>query len=423
MDANMRILIATAGSHGDVLPFIALGQEMLDRGHDVIFYANPFFEKYLRDSRIKFIPIGTIEEYLAVWSDTNGKKPFKAFRHVTRYFLNICLPYYKAMKQDVLVGETITIGHPLMFSTRFLKETHDVPTATIHLAPVPFRSNTYPSKLLPIWITPKMPKVVKNMAWSAMDHLYFDHNVNKPFNEMRHLIGLKPLRKVFRGWMTDADAVIGMFPQWFAVPQADWSTKVHFAGFPQNAHGSDEHLPEDVQAFLDAGDAPILFTAGTASAMAEDFFETSIKACVRGKFRGILLTPFNNQVPAHLPDGIVHYSFVPYHLLLPKLAAIVHHGGIGTTSLALHAGIPQLIRPVAYDQFDNANRVVNLLGVGKQLLPMSYTPTVVAYVLKKLVNDVKVLEHCRVYAKNLSHESDAIKNACDAILELGVIPV
>jgi rhamnosyltransferase subunit B len=423
MDANMRVLIATAGSHGDVLPFIALGQEMLDRGHDVIFYANPFFEKYLRDSRIKFIPIGTIEEYLAVWSDTNGKKPFKAFRHVTRYFLNICLPYYKAMKQDVLVGETITIGHPLMFSTRFLKETHDVPTATIHLAPVPFRSNTYPSKLLPIWITPKMPKVVKNMAWSAMDHLYFDHNVNKPFNEMRHLIGLKPLRKVFRGWMTDADAVIGMFPQWFAVPQADWSTKVHFAGFPQNAHGSDEHLPEDVQAFLDAGDAPILFTAGTASAMAEDFFETSIKACVRGKFRGILLTPFNNQVPAHLPDGIVHYSFVPYHLLLPKLAAIVHHGGIGTTSLALHAGIPQLIRPVAYDQFDNANRVVNLLGVGKQLLPMSYTPTVVAYVLKKLVNDVKVLEHCRVYAKNLSHESDAIKNACDAILELGVIPV
>jgi rhamnosyltransferase subunit B len=254
MDAYMRILIATAGSHGDVLPFIALGQEMLVRGHDVVFYANPFFEKYLRDTRIKFIPIGTIEEYLAVWSDTNGKKPFKAFRHVTRYFLSICLSYYNAMKQEVLVGETITIGHPLMFATRFLQETHDVPTATIHLAPVPFRSNTYPSKLLPFWITPKMPNVVKNMAWSAMDNLYFDHNVNKPFNEMRHLIGLKPLRKVFRGWMTDADAVIGMFPQWFAVPQADWSTKVIFAGFPQNVHDSDEHLPEDVQAFLDAGD-------------------------------------------------------------------------------------------------------------------------------------------------------------------------
>jgi rhamnosyltransferase subunit B len=422
MDANMRILIATAGSHGDVLPFIALGQEMLVRGHEVVFYANPFIEKYLRNTGMRFVPIGTVEEYLAVWSDTNGKKPFKAFRHVTSYFLSICLPYYKAMKQDVLTGETITIGHPLMFATRFMKETHDVPTATIHLAPVPFRSNTFPSKLLPFWITPNMPNVVKNMAWSAMDNLYFDHNVNKPFNEMRHLIGLKPLRKVFRGWMTDADAVIGMFPQWFAVPQADWSAKVIFAGFPQNTHGSDDHLPEDVQAFLVAGEAPILFTAGTASAMAEDFFETSIKACVRGKFRGILLTPFNNQVPAHLPDGIVHYSFVPYHLLLPKLAAIVHHGGIGTTSLALHAGIPQLVRPVAYDQFDNANRVVNLLGVGKQLLPMSYTPTVVAYVLKKLITDVKVREHCRVYAKNLSHEGNAIKNACDAILELGVVP-
>ncbi len=418
----MRILIATAGSHGDVLPFIAIGQEMIARGHEVVFYANPFFEKYLRDTGIKFTPIGTVEEYLAVWSDTNGKKPFKAFRHVTKYFLSICLPYYKAMTQDVIPDETITIGHPLMFSTRFLKETHNVPTATIHLAPVPFRSNTYPSKLLPIWITPKMPNVVKNMAWSAMDHLYFDHNVNKPFNELRHLIGLKPLRKVFRGWMTDADAVIGMFPQWFAVPQADWSAQVHFAGFPQNAHGSDERLPEDVQAFLDAGDPPVLFTAGTASAMAQDFFEASIKACLQGKIRGILLTPFNNQVPEHLPEGIVHYSFLPYHLLLPKLAAIVHHGGIGTTSLALRAGIPQLVRPVAYDQFDNANRLVNLLGVGKQLLPVSYTPTVVAYVLKKLIADVKIREHCRVYAKNLSHEGNAIKNACDVILELGAIP-
>lgn len=418
----MRILIATAGSHGDVLPYIALGKEMLVRGHEVIFYANPFFEKYLRDTGIQFKPIGTVEEYLAVWSDTNGKKPFKAFRHVTAYLMSICLPYYKVMKQDVLIGETITVGHPLMFATRFLKETHGVPTATVHLAPVPFRSNTYPSKLLPIWITPKMPTVVKNMAWIAMDNLYFDHNVNKPFNEMRHLIGLKPLRKIFRNWMTDADAVIGMFPQWFAVPQADWSTKVHFAGFPQNAHGTDEHLPEEVQAFLDAGEPPILFTAGTASAMAQDFFDASIKACVRGKFRGILLTPFNNQVPTHLPEGIVHFSFVPYHLLLPKLAAIVHHGGIGTTSLALHAGIPQLIRPVAYDQFDNANRLVNLLGVGKQLLPMSYTPTVVAYVLKKLISDVKVREHCRVYAKNLSHESNAIENACDAILALGAVP-
>jgi UDP:flavonoid glycosyltransferase YjiC (YdhE family) len=417
MDA-MKVLIATAGSHGDVLPYIALGKEMHRRGHEVVFYTNPFFAHYLKDCEFRVVLIGRVEDHLAVWSDRNGKQPFKAFQHVTTYFFSLCRPYYDAMQRELDDGDVITVGHPLLLATRFLRETHGIPTATVHLAPVAFRSNLYPSKLLPIWITPKMPALLKNLAWHAMDLFYFDPNVNKPFNELRTEFGLPPLQKVFKKWMSQADAVVGLFPEWFAVEHSDWAVRVNFAGFPLPVIHPEQHLPPEVEAFLQAGEPPVLFTAGTASAMAQDFFATSIKACVRGNIRGIMLTPYTDQMPEHLPEGVVHFKFVPFHLLLPRLAAIVHHGGIGTTGLALQAGVPQLIRPVAYDQFDNANRLVNMLGVAKQLFPAAYNSRSVAYLLRKIIKDVKIRERCRSYAQNLAHEPHAISNACDAILRI-----
>jgi rhamnosyltransferase subunit B len=73
--------------------------------------------------------------------------------------------------------------------------------------------------------------------------------------------------------------------------------------------------------------------------------------------RAVLLTPHREQVPHPLPPGVLWLPYVPLRTLLPRAAALVHHGGIGTTAEALRAGLPQVIVPLAYDQFDNAARV------------------------------------------------------------------
>ena len=73
--------------------------------------------------------------------------------------------------------------------------------------------------------------------------------------------------------------------------------------------------------------------------------------------RAVLLTPHREQVPASLPPDMLWLPYVPLRTLLPRAAALVHHGGIGTTAEALRAGVPQVIVPLAYDQFDNAARV------------------------------------------------------------------
>ena len=83
--------------------------------------------------------------------------------------------------------------------------------------------------------------------------------------------------------------------------------------------------------------------------------------------RGLFLTSHAAQVPQHLPPNVMWQAHAPFAALLPRVAAIVHHGGIGTSADAFRAGIPQLIVPFAYDQFDNGWRTKRL-GVGDVLL-------------------------------------------------------
>src|SRR5262249_39414224 len=154
--------------------------------------------------------------------------------------------------------------------------------------------------------------------------------------------------------------VLAMFPDWYAPPQVDWPKPLMQADFPLWNHNSDAPLPVDVQAFLDAGEPPLVFTPGSANMHGQKFFKAAVEACQQLGRRGILLTQFAEQIPAQLPDAVRHVKYVPLDRLLCRSAAFVHHGGVGSMSQAMLAGIPQIIMPLAHDQFDNATRVKNL---------------------------------------------------------------
>jgi rhamnosyltransferase subunit B len=411
----MRILIAAAGSHGDVLPFIALAREFQARGHEVILYANPFFAQYAADAGIRFVPISTIEEYTSTLGDLTEGNPRKAFKRVARHFAEICGQYYTAMKADIQAGNTITIGHSILFATRLLRETSGIPCATVHLAPSVFRSNHSPARAVPHWITAASPTFVKRMAWWSMDKFFFDPNFTVPLNRLRAELGLPATERIFRSWIHEADCVLGLFPDWFAAPQADWAKYVVLTGFPLYDHKDSLPLSQELEEFISAGPPPVAFSAGTATATAGAFFKTSVEACRVAGIRGILLSHFPEQIPRTLPPDVMHVEYAPFSRMLPKLAAFVHHGGIGTTSQALRAGIPQLIRPVAYDQFDNADRAVRL-GVAREILPNRYTKRVVADTLKQLIADTSLRQRCQQIAMRFEG-NNAVATACDAILK------
>ena len=105
--------------------------------------------------------------------------------------------------------------------------------------------------------------------------------------------------------------------------------------------------------------------------MARDFFQQSIKAAKGVGRRAVLLIGDERNLPRALPEGIIALDYVPYQTLLPRACAVVHHGGVGTTSHALLAGVPTLIVPFAFDQSDNAEHV-RKLGTSRTLYRDKY---------------------------------------------------
>jgi UDP:flavonoid glycosyltransferase YjiC (YdhE family) len=110
-----------------------------------------------------------------------------------------------------------------------------------------------------------------------------------------------------------------------------------------------------------------------------------------------LLTKYLDQLPADLPRAVRHFGFVPLSKLLPQTAALVHHGGIGSCAQGLAAGVPQLVQPMSYDQFDNSRRLVGL-GVAQELPVRRFRGPAVAAALTSLLDAPLVAARCRQLA-------------------------
>lgn len=129
-----------------------------------------------------------------------------------------------------------------------------------------------------------------------------------------------------------------------------------------------------------------------------------------------MLSRHPQQLPSQLPEGIIAFPHIPFSTVLPRAAAIVHHGGIGTVAHAFAAGIPQIIRPMAYDQPDNAARVERF-GAGKTIHPKEYTAPRLQSALTALLSSDSVSETCRRYSERVASDK-ALSIVCDEIERL-----
>jgi UDP:flavonoid glycosyltransferase YjiC (YdhE family) len=167
-----------------------------------------------------------------------------------------------------------------------------------------------------------------------------------------------------------------------------------------------------LERFLDAGSPPILFTPGSANQTAARFFRAAVDASLRLGRRALLLTRFPGHLPP-LPATVHHEPFVPLAQVLPRCAALVSHGGIGTLAQGLSAGVPQLTMPMGFDQPDNATRL-NRLGVGRWVVPSAFQGARVASELAGLLDDPAVAERCGHWSRQL-RSRNAIEETCDLL--------
>jgi rhamnosyltransferase subunit B len=409
----MHHLLVTVGSHGDTHPFIGIGVRLRERGHRVTLIANGAFESLARHAGLEFVELGTAEEFRRALDLPDMWDPVKGMKAVFEAgILPVLGRTYEAIERLYVPGETMVTAHAIAFGARIAQEKLGLPLVTIHLAPAVFRSNYKPPTFERArWIV-YLPKPLLRLVWFCGDRYVVDPILAGPINALRAELGLAKVSKIIDQWWLSPQRVIALFPEWFGPPQPDWPAQVKLTGFPLYDERGVEPLSPELVAFLQTGTPPIAFTFGSAMTHARPQLETSAEACRLMNRRGLLLTRHREQVPANLPDGVRHFDYAPFSELLPTCAALVHHGGIGTTSQALAAGVPQLIMPLAHDQHDNAARV-RALGGGMELSPKSYKPKKVAEVLTALLGDAAISARCREVAKKF--KGDPLGETCDLI--------
>jgi rhamnosyltransferase subunit B len=413
----MQILLVPFGSAGDIHPFAGMGAELRARGHRVTMITSGAFEPLARDEGLDFCDVMSAADYRTVLGHRHLWDPLRSYWTFFKIAIVPTLrPVFHAIAERHVPGETIVVAQGHALGARIACEKLGVPLVTCHLAPYYFRSVYENRQLsgmsLPQWFPPS----VKRGSFWVGDRLT-DRLVGPMVNGFRAELGLPPVRRIIWHWWNSPELIVGLFPPWFGQPQADWPPQTRLTGFPLYDGKTSREAPAGLIEFLDAGERPIVFTPGTSMAHGEEFFRVSIEAARQLGRRAVLVTRFRDQLPAALPEGVLHVDFVPFEFLLARAAALVHHGGIGSASQALAAGIPQLLRPMASDQPDNAYRLCQL-GVAERLMPREYRVRAVVRALDRLLNSHEVKANCQRWAAAIG-EGGAIRRTCDLVEGLG----
>lgn len=393
----MNIVVAALGSAGDVHPFLGIAGELKKRGHQVTVLTSSYFEQLVVRAGLRFSAIGSRAQYQRVMNSPDMWRPGKGFAVFVQHMIAPAMrPTYEFIRAHCARGDSAVIASTWCVGARLAQEALAIPTVTAHLAPSTLRTVYRPPEFAGLRMSARWPHWLQRAIWRLVDRWHIDPVLAAPLNAFRRELGLADVRRVLRAWIHSPSGVIALFPDWFAPPQPDWPPHTAAVGFPLFDE-RELHAPNaDLEAFLQDGPPPLVFTPGTAMLQGAHFFEVSMRACVHIGVRAVFLTQFPAQLPAELPPHIRHVHYEPLSRLLPRAAAIVHHGGIGTCAQASRAGVPQLAVPMGHDQYDNAARL-QALGIGRRLDARRYSVPSLVAALEHLQGSA-MRERCRQVA-------------------------
>lgn len=385
-----QFIFVSFGSLGDVFPFLAIGKTLVDRGHQVTMISFDQHEQAARNVGLDYVPIGRWAEVEARIATTDVNDWPRVVKILAQVMTDYMEETYSAIAQRAHSRTKLVAFAPAL-GARIASERLGLPLATIHLAPAGIRSVQAAPRFNHVRMPAPLHRAFAPLMYALLDWV-FDRDLATKVGAFRKSLGLPPLTSVRRN-LDSEDLVIGLFPEWFAPPQSDWPKCLTTAHFP--LYDADQSpLAAELEAFLQQGEPPIAFTAGSPTQGYGTFYRTSIEACLALNRRGLLITSYGSELPEQLPPSIMHIEYAPFCKLLPRVAALVHHGGIGTAAQALRAGTPQLIVPWGIDQFDNA-KWLGRLNVAREITVSAYRPAKVTAVLRKLLESPEVLASCR----------------------------
>ncbi len=353
----MRVLLSSIGSRGDVQPLVALGMELQALGHRARLCVAPNFKEWIESYGLECAPIGPdlrkiaggnlrtnpvlppSEEQRQQMADQSVRTQFQVLAEASRG----C---------DVAVG-----AGALQIALRSIAEAQKIPYVFAAYCPTVLPSPTYPPPKTGGSYPQSLPEAQNLQLWQQNDD-EFNARLGAVLNEERAKTGLGPVPSVRDHMFTDrpwlaADPVlapVSAVPGMQVVQTGAWMLS---DGMP---------LPDELESFLANGAPPVYLGFGSMQAY-EETGRKLIEAARLLRLRSVLSQGLAGLASSDMRDDCLTIGDVSHGKLFPHMAAIVHHGGAGTTQTAARAGRPQVLIPHNYDQFYWAHRVQQL-GIG-----------------------------------------------------------
>lgn len=406
-ETTPHYIVITVGTNGDLHPMMRIAQTLQSLGRQVTFISHSYYESVIRDAGLAFIGVGTDEEFLRILRNPDVWDPRKGLAALMENYGEGLQQIIARMRSISGTTPKMVIAHPFAVPAAIIARELGIVTsvAAAYLAPSNLRTCHDPLNIGDVSVPRWVPMSWRRALWRLVEKKWIDPVALGHVNAIRLPLGLPAVDSFLTHISQTPDLGITLFPSWFAPVMPDWPHPLIEGDFPLFESSKQNGLSPDLMRFLAAGEKPVVFTPGTGNLHAVDFFKHALAAINSAGRRAIFLTRELAQIPADLPANVVWQAYVPLSTLLPHAAAIVHHGGIGTTAEALRAGIPQLITPFAWDQFDNGARIASL-GVGRVIHARRLRSRNLAQGLAHLCNAPAIHDQCQRIASRLKAVPD-----------------
>lgn len=413
--SGKRIILATYGSPGDVQPFLAIGQELRSRGHTPVIATSELYRPMVTRAGLDFYPVRpkrTIQQ-----KDPDFLNRLKSMTQTpAALFRDMFMPDLRGSTADlieVVRGANGVVAHTLMAGGRLAAEFHGLPWISAVMQPMGYLSAHEPPVIGPEWIA----ALQRRSGVAATRQLFavakaISADWTKEWRQLRRELGLAEStdHPLWEGQHSPWRS-LGLFPAVLGTPQPDWPVTARVTGFPAY-RPADRQLSPELEEFLNAGEAPIVFTLGTTAVNDPgSFYDEGAWAARDLGLRSVLVMGQGVDARLHARDSdVLAIDYAPHDLLFPRARLVVHQAGIGTLSEALLAGKPMLIMPYGHDQADNAWRAQRL-GVARVLSRGKFGGSTVRRELRALLEDHGVEANAIRVQRHIRRDNGAVNAA------------
>jgi sterol 3beta-glucosyltransferase len=403
----LKITVFAAGSRGDIQPCVALSTGLQQAGYQVRLAAPENFADFVQKYDVDFYALrGDVQQIMASdtgrkFMETGGGNPLKSIRAIR----SLIAPVVMSMAEDAHaacrdVDALICLG---VFSSfgQCIAESLRIPMINVEPTPLlPSRTFAAPS-----WPIQKnlggLHNHLSGVAMLQVVSLWY-----RPFvNDFRQILGLPAHTVESFHHILRSTPLLGAYSPRIIPHPPDWPDSVHITGYLFLDSQAGWQPSPELEAFLDTGDPPVYIGFGSMAGRSPKQLAGLVsEALARSGQRGVLLTGWGGLHAELVPDNVFMVDAAPHSWLFPRMAAVVHHGGAGTTAEGLRAGVTTVVVPFAFDQpFWGAR--IRELGLGPDPIPLKkLTADRLASAIKTAVTDPGMRQQASSCAKAIRAE-------------------